>query len=177
MGTHKCVLVQLSETRMRCLHSNDAVSNDMLHALHSMHLSGEQPGHPFHSCIYTTSTSARLILGIICICALTICELKVRNIIPLLHIARTLHGNESMQLPRRGKNIARHMSSPFDISSSRRVHPSIQTKLSMNGSRTSVRPTRKNLPPTAITFFRSKCLLAQERAGERRAREPPAPNV
>ena len=52
MGTHKCVLVQLSETRMRCLLSNDAVSNDMLHALHSMHLSGEQPGHPFHSCIY-----------------------------------------------------------------------------------------------------------------------------
>ena len=48
MGTHKCVLVQLSETRMRCLHSNDAVSNDMLHALHSMHLSGEQPGPLVH---------------------------------------------------------------------------------------------------------------------------------
>ena len=43
------------------------------------------------------------------------------------------------------------------------IRPSVQTKLSMNGSKASA-PPKKNLPPTAITFFRSKCLLAQERA-------------
>ena len=167
MGTHKCVLVQLSETRLRCLHSNDAVSNDMLlHALHRMHLSGKLSGHPLYVCSYEHKCKAY----------------SVHYMHMCTHIshsnARTLHGNESMQLPRRGKNIARHMSSPFDISSSRRVEsirPSVQTKLSMNGSKTSA-PPQKKLAAHGDNLFSLEVFACPRKGGRAESMSRP-PNV
>ena len=141
-------------------HAPCVVSTLTMHTLHSMHLSGELSGHSLYVCTNEHKCKA---YSVHCVHMRT-------------HIshskARTLHGNESMQLPRRGKNIERHMSSPFDISSSRRVHPSVQTKLSMNGSKTSVRPTQKKLAAHGDNLFSLEVFACPRKSGERR--EPPA---